>query len=371
MKRKSPFPNLSWPIYLLFIALGLVLAKVLLDVYLSSYNGTLNVYVYDALLILYGGITCILYYLIGKVIFSKIAGFDIVYFNFIFIGFRKVNGKLKCFWGGKENYSTRVEITPNPNKKQNLSLALWGGSITLIFATLLTLVLIFTLPTSNEIKAFFIFSSIFNFFSFVGYMLPVKLDSFNDGFALFLIKKYKLGDLYLSNKRNLNALYNENEELHYVDNLGDNNDPITMEAKIFNYYYAIRKNDVELIKKACDSISSDTKFVVGEDFSSTALIAQAYLMCLNEQYDLLKDYYWKLDSTSRRILSNKKSLESLKVSIYLAGKVEDSREGLYEAISSIEIAEKKYRFIAQGKAEVKLLKEIENKIYSENPELKL
>ena len=39
--------------------------------------------------------------------------------------------------------------------------------------------------------------------------------------------------------------------------------------------------------------------------------------------------------------------------------------------SNIFLKEKKYRFIAQGKAEVKLLKEIENKIYSENPELKL
>lgn len=369
MNRKEPYPNLSWPLYILFVAVGCVLAKVLLDVFISSYDGIFgNIYVYDILLLVYGFVSCVLFYQIGKAIFAKIAGFDILYFNLFLIGFKKENGKFKIYPGIKEGLSVKVEIVPHKGKKQNITLALWGGSIMLAIVIALTYGLVYGLATTKAVKGFFTLSSVFYFFSFLAYMLPIKLDSINDGFSLMLIRKYNLREVYLSNLRNLRAMYDKNYELEYVD-VSDHNDPLSMEARIYNFRYAVRKNDEELLKVTAEALSSNFKFAVGEESSDLCLVGQAYLMCLNGQFEELKEYFWKLDASSRRVLRTTKKLESLKVSLYISGKVDDSREGLSEVVHSVERAAKSYKYSGQKEAEVTHFLFTKEKIYKENPEL--
>lgn len=373
MRRNETYANLSWPVYILFVAIGCLFAKILFDGLgiNTSYNWSIPIMVYDILLILYGIVTCILVYIIGKIIFSKIAGFDILFVNLGIIGFKKDHGKFKVYWGGKENYSCKVEIVPNKDKKQNVTLAFFGGTIALGVATAITYTLIFTLQTSVTTKCFFILSSIFYLFSFIGYMIPVRLDNMNDGFKFHLIRKYKLEEAYLRNQRNLQALYDETKEIEFYD-YGDNNDPISMEGKVYNYFYAIRHfEDKELLKKTVKALSDDYKFVVGEEFVTIGLIAHIFDMCLDGKFDELKEYFWKLDITTRKTIINKKNLDSYKAGLYIEGKIEDSREGLSELVNSLNLAKEKYHYPAQKVAEVKFIENIINDIYTSNPELKL
>ena len=372
MKRKDPYVNLSWPIYVVFVALGCLLAKVLFDglEINATYNWHMNIIIYDILVLVYGYVSCVLFYMLGKVIFAKLAGFDILYFNFLLIGIKKENGKIKFYNGAKEDFSCNVEIVPNPNKKQNIPLALWGGTIGITVSCAVTYILLFALDSSSTTKCFFILSSFFYLFAFIAYMIPVRMDNITDGFALVLIHKYKLGEAYLRNKRNLRAMYDSKYELEYFD-YGDNNDPISMEGKCFNFYYSIRKNDMELIKDSTSKLAESYKFVIGEDSTRLASIAQAYLLSLNDQVEELKDFYWKLDTPSRKALRNTKNLDSMKIGYYIEGIVEDSKEGLQELIDATPKCAQKYKYKAQVEAEMKFIEELKEAIYTKNPGIKM
>lgn len=373
MKRKETYANLSWPLYIFLVAACCLFAKLLFDGLgiNTSYDLEMSIYVFDVLIFVYGIVTCFIVYLLGKAIFAKIAGFNILYFNLGIIGFKKEKGKFKIYWGGKENYACKVEIIPNPTKKQNITLALFGGTITSLIAVALTYTLVFALNASATMRFFFILSSVFYFLALIGYMLPIRLDNINDGFRLLLIKKYNLKETYLRNQRNLEALYNDEKEIEYFD-YGDNNDPLSMEGKIYNFFYAIRHfEDKELLLAATKALSHDYKFAVGEDFVTIALIAHVYEMCLEERFDELKEFFWKLDTLTRKTIINKKDLDSIKVGLYIEGKVEDSREGLLELINAVPNCISKYHFPTQIDAELKLIDAIKEEIYSSNPDLKL
>lgn len=373
MKRKETYANLSWPLYIFIVAICCLFAKLLFDGLgiNTSYDLEMSIYIFDALIFVYGIVTCFIVYLGGKAIFAKIAGFNILYFNLGLIGFKKEKGKFKVYWGGKEDFSCKVEIVPNPSKKQNITLAYFGGTIASIFALILTYTLVFALNASATMRFFFILSSVFYLFSLLGYMLPIRLDNINDGFRLHLIRKYNLQETYLRNQRNLEALYNDEKELEYFD-YGENNDPLSMEGKIYNFFYAIRHfEDKELLLKATKALSIDYKFAVGEDFTTIALLAHVYEMCLEEKFDELKDFFWKLDTLTRKTIINKKDLDSIKVGLYIEGKVEDSREGLLELINAVPNCVKNYRYPTQIDAELKLIEAIKEEIYTSNPDLKL
>jgi hypothetical protein len=366
---KSPYMNLSWLIYIALLVVGVILAKSLFDGLgiSTSYNLKLNIYIYDVILLAYGFISCVLFYQLGKMIFSIIGGFRVVYFNLCLIGFKKnKDGKIVVYNGAKEDFSIRVQVAPKKDNP-NIKLSLWGGSITLLIVIVLTYALIFLLNASVTTKYFFILSSFFYFFSFAVYMIPCRMDHLNDGFVLHLIKKENAKDVYLRNLINIEKLYLGDPELVYCD-YGDALDPLRTEGVIYNYYYLMDHNKIQEANALAEKYVKYTKYFIEEAQVNTIIIGNIYSMCLQEKFEELEQYYWKLDTNTRHIFASSKSYESLKTAFYIAGFIDVEYEQYEKVVKSIEKTKNKYRYLARIEPETKLMTEARNKCLEKHPE---
>lgn len=364
-KEEKPYFNFSWVIYIGMVVIGCILARVLIDQFSVS-TTSIPFVLFNVLMIIYGFVSCILVYQLGKVIFSIIAGFKIVSINILLVGIRFSNGKAKLYFGGKDDYSVRVQIAPK-KEKVNLNLALLGGTIATLIAVGITYGLIFGLSASSNAKYFFIVSSFFYAFNLVLYVIPTRMDHLNDGFSLFLISKgqeYK--EALLRNYRNLDALYS-NKELEYYD-YGTSSNPLALEGDIYNYYYLLNKGEVEKADELASFMATKNKFFVEEKHSVTALVSKVYSMCEKDEVDALKDYYWKIDTTTRKVFTNKNNLEAIKTALYIFAFVDESEEEFAKTLENVTKAKNKYLYEERIETELKLIDNVKEKVHSAHPE---
>ncbi len=364
-KEEKPYFNFSWVVYIGMVIIGCVLARVLIN----QFNVTttdMPFVVFNILMIVYGFVSCVLVYQLGKVIFSLLAGFKIVSINVLLVGVKFVNGKAKFYSGARDDYSVRVQIAPR-KEKTNLALALWGGTLATLIAIALTYGLVFGLNADGNMKYFFIVSSFFYAFNLVLYIIPTRMDHLNDGFTLALLakgKEYK--EILLRNYRNLDALYS-NKELEYND-YGESTHPFALEGDIYNYFYLVSHNEEEKADALASFMASKNKFFIEEKHSTTALVSKVYGMCAKDQIEELKDYYWKIDVSSRKIFINKNNLESIKTALFIFGFIDESEEEFAKTLQSVEKAKKRYLYSERVEIESKLIDEVVAKVHSAHPD---
>ena len=364
-KEEKPYFNFSWVVYIGMVIIGCILARVLIDQFKVS-STDMPFVVFNILMILYGFVSCVLVYQLGKIIFSLIAGFKIVSINVLLIGIKFVNGKVKFYSGAKDDYSVRVQIAPK-KEKVNLKLALWGGTISTLIAVGITYGLVFGLNADGNMKYFFIVSSFFYAFNLVLYIIPARMDHLNDGFSLALLtkgKEYK--DILLRNYRNLDALYS-NKELEYSD-YGESTHPFALEGDIYNYFYLVGQRENEKADELASFMASKNKFFIEEKHSTTALVSKVYGMCVKDQIDELKDYYWKIDVSTRKIFTNKNNLESVKTALYIFAFIDESEEEFAKTLETVEKAKKRYIYSERVEIESKLIDEVVTKVHNAHPE---
>lgn len=193
------------------------------------------------------------------------------------------------------------------------------------------------------------------------------MDHLNDGFSLFLISKgteYK--ETLLRNYRNLDALYS-NRELEYCD-YGTSSNPIALEGDIYNYYYLLNKGEVEKADALASFMATKNKFFVEEKHSVTALVSKVYSMCEKDEVDALKDYYWKIDTTTRKVFTNKNNLEAIKTALYIFAFVDESEEEFAKTLENVTKAKNKYLYEERIETELKLIDNVKEKVHSAHPE---
>ena len=87
-QNNKNYVNLSWFIYLIMGVIGFFLVRFFFDELnlATVYDLDFSIYLFDVLILIYGFISCGLVYNLGKMIFSLICGYTLVYFNFYFFG---------------------------------------------------------------------------------------------------------------------------------------------------------------------------------------------------------------------------------------------------------------------------------------------
>lgn len=367
--KKQPYTNFSWVVFIALIAFGCFILYTATNeggIYIDLIN---NPYLSMLIFLLYGFISCMGFYALGKFIFGKLAGYKLSYINLFLVGYESINGKLKPCFGGKYDFSFKVGLLPN-KEKPNTKLALWGGSIALAIVTVLTAVLAFVLTIgkadAENYRYFFIFVCYFYIAAFVANMLPCKMDHLNDGFALLLMKKENALDVYHRNLKNYNALLSGGE-LEYVE-YGEALDPLRMEGNIYNYYYLLDNERFEEAEKLAEFLATNNKYFIEESHINTALVARIYTMCRKHEFKELEEYYWKLDSNTRHILTDKSNLESVKTSLYISTFIDVNYEEYHKTMSSLEKTKKKYYYPARVELESKLINIAQEEILKEHPE---
>lgn len=365
---KKTYVNLSWIIYIIIGVIGFFLVRLFFnELNISNvYDLNMNIYVYDALIILYGFVSCGLVYNLGKLIFSLICGYELVYFNLYFMGIEKMNGKKKLFFGLKHDLNCKVVMKPKKDNV-NTTLPLLGGTIASIMAFGITYLLIFVLKTSATTKFFFLVSSMFYIFMVVLNLVPCRMDSINDGFSLFLLKDITLKNVYLTNLHNAHAMMDPSLEYKYQD-IEINEHPFVLEAQIYNYYCLLNDKKIKEALNVISTIYEDRKNLISEEHSNTVLISYVYNLCVNKSNEELKELYSKLDINAKQIINSGKNLENIKTSLYIFTYIDEDKEGYVKIINDIDKVKAKYRYSRFVGVEEEMIKDVIKDVQENKPE---
>lgn len=367
VKQKS-YVNLSWLVYVVIAVLGFFLVRLFFEELniANVYDLEMNIYVYDALIIVYGFVSCGLVYNGGKLLFSLANGYEFVYFNLYFIGIEKHEGKLRFVSGLKYDLSSKVLMKPKSDDVKT-TLPLLGGTIASIAALAITYLLIFLINTSATTKFFFLVSSMFYIFIVLLNLVPCRMDSLNDGFALFLLKEQDVKKVYLNNLRNSHAMMDQSLELIYCEvEVVDH--PLVLEAQLYNYYYLLTHDEMDKANELAASLYPYYKNYILEEHMNAVFFAKAYSMCYNKQNEELKAFYSKLDSTNKNAFMEAKQLEVIKSALYIYTFIDEDREGYAKIINGIEKAKKKYKYPRFIPIQEKLIKEVIKEVQDNKPE---
>lgn len=349
--------NLSWLIYVVIGAIGFILVRTLFNELNIAvvYDLDMNIYVYDVLILLYGFLSAGLVYSFGKFIASKLCGYELVYWNIYLIGFKKENNKIKAYFGGKQEFSCRVLMAP---KKDNVkvTMPLLSGTIASVLAFGITYALIFGLNASPTIKFFFLVSSLFYVFVILLNLVPCRMDTLNDGFALFLLRDKSKVSVYLNNLKNVQALHDSSKEVLFLDHKVENH-PIVLEAQVYNYYHLLEINQLEEALEVAKATYPFRKNIINEELMRAVVIGNVYAMCVKQQNDELKEYYSKIDVNEKHIFNESKNLESIKTALYIFAFIDEDREGYAKVINDTAKAKSNYRYPRLIEAEERMIKE--------------
>lgn len=368
LQKNKNYVNLSWLVYLIMGIIGFFLVRFFFDELnlATVYDLDISIYIFDLFIIIYGFISCGLVYNLGKLIFSLISGYKLVYFNLYFLGIEKINNKNRFFFGLKHELNCKVVMEPK-KEEVNTTLPLLGGTIFTLVAVALTYVLIFALKTSATTKFFFLVSSLFYFFMILLNIIPCRMDSLNDGFTLLLLKDKSKKNIYLNNLKNYGALFDTSKNIIY-QNIEVENHPINLEAQIYNYYYLLDNNEIE---KALDLLSKCDEYrknVILEEHQNLIFITKVYNMCYKKADEELKVLYSSLDANYKHLINEGKKFESIKTALYIFTYIDEDKEGYIKIINDIDLKKKKYRYVRFVEQEEKMIKHIINDVQNNKPE---
>ena len=362
------YVNLSWLIYLVMGVIGFFLVRFFFDeLNLSTvYDLDFSIYLFDLFIIIYGFVSCGLVYNLGKMIFSLISGYKLVYFNFYFMGVEKIENKNKFYFGFKYDLSCKVVMEPKHDNVKT-TLPLWGGSIATALALAITYTLIFALKTSATTKFFFLVSSLFYFFIVLLNIVPCRMDSLNDGFSLLLLKDKSKRTIYLNNLRNQSALINKDKEIIYQE-IEIENHPLNLEAQIYNYYYLLEKGEVKKALELLSKCDEYRKSLILEEHSNLVFISKIFNLCLNKENEEIKKIYYSLDANYKHLLNESKRLESIKTALYIFTYIDEDKEGYIKVINDIESCKKKYKYQRFVNCEEQMIKNVIKDVAENKPE---
>jgi hypothetical protein len=368
MENNKNYVNLSWLVYIALGLIGFFLVRTFFDELNISvvYDLEMSIYIYDILIIVYGFFSCGLVYNLGKLIFSLACGYKLVYFNLFFMGAERINEKCKLFFGLKYDLSCKVVMEP---VKENVktTLPLLGGTITSVFALVLTYVLIFALDTTSTTKFFFLVSSMFYIFMIALSLVPCRMDNLNDGFTLFLLRNKKYKDVYLTNLKNIHAYYDSSKDYIYQD-IEVENDPLVLDALLFNYYYLLKNKEVEKALELVSKIYEYKKNIISEDSLQQVMIGNAFKMCYQKEDQKLKEYYSKLDLVEKQVLNSSKKYEGVKTALYLYTYIDEDKEGYVKVVNDIDKLKKSFKNTQLLEVEEHLIKHVLKDVALNKPE---
>lgn len=365
--QNKHYYNLSWLVYLFIGVIGFFLVRWFFDELNLQvvYDLEMNIYLYDVLILIYGFISCGIVYNLGKLIFSLLCGYKLIYFNLYFLGIEKINGKIKPYFGAKYDLSCRVVMEPTKENPKT-TLPLLGGTILSLAVLGITYGLIFGLNTEPTTKFFFLVSSMFYFFMIILSLVPFRMDSLNDGFALKLLKDKNKKNIYLHNLKNIKALYSDGE-LEYLD-VQEENDPIVLEAFVYNYYKLISDKKIE---EACELASKCYEYrknIISEEHAMTLVIGHVYNMCIKNDIEGLKSFYKEADINLKHVVNETKNLEQVKTALYIFAFIDEDKEGYVKIINDVKKLEKKYKYKKFIEIENEMIKNVINEVQEKKPE---
>lgn len=291
-------------------------------------------YGYAILAIICGYILGTILYELGKLIFGKIAGYNLIYINLFGFTFIKNKDNKTSFKFTKfENYGGKTLMAPKSNKSC-LSLYLLGGSIFSSIITALMIVgshlLVQEIGLRMLIYIEYIMATVMLIILLFN-LAPFLNDDLFDGFVLRLVHHYKFKEQYHKILLEENALITGRGELLYFEDV-DYSNPLISKASLYNYYYLLDKDEEKA--KEMLQIGLDNSNYLPDESVGILLSNKYYFKLMNDNYEKVGEEFYKEEKEYRKIAVNYNNYETIKTALLISSLV-DSSYDLYEHILNV------------------------------------
>lgn len=363
--ENKAYRNYIWFLLIILVVFAFFTIRTLLESNNSFYVGNEKT-IFVVLSAVIGTIAYAGIYVLGKAIFALISGFKIIDLNILVLRFYKDNNKLKVDFVFPEGWGGNVHVIPKKeDDKVKPILFHFGGAIFSIAIALLASII--SMMIDKKIGYTISVSSLFGIIILIANLMPLYLDSINDGFSIRLLVSKDNKKAYLDNLRQKASLNYQIGELQ--DYIYDNYKNIFQaESLIYRYYYFMNKKDFTNAEEVCDKLLKYRHFVSSETVSLfEANKMYFYLLANNDEK--CYDYYYSLDKTYRNYIISHENYETVKTAILLAAKVEKTYD-LYEYILHYENSLKNKYKLSRVKYEEELVQSSKEKAYQIFPDWK-
>lgn len=356
-KKALKYTNFSMIIFIILIALGCLLTLAIFQLLnVQTYVDGINIYVFNLLVLIVGYILSVSLYFVGKLIFGILAGYRLVSFNFWFLNFiRNSNQKIIVKPGKIYGIGCRVNMSLN-KENPNYKLYLFGGTLFSIPFFIISMIIAILLNQENDLKYYLIF--IFSFIPFivVGNLIPLRYDSFNDGFTLRLIHLDKSPELFHRNMKQFEALVNNRSTLKYYEYKAPYS-PFELEGLYYNYYYLIDNKEYTRALRMCDTLVENVDKIIDKSKIYLGYVGKIYEYCRQKRFEESDRYYWELNHDIRNVVRNKRNFESIKICLYVAAYMESNYDEYLDLYYRKNKLSKKYEYLSRIDKEVDIINE--------------
>lgn len=350
--------NASWPLMILYIVyLGgmIFLQRAIFDTNFGSSN--YNYFVFIFLSILIGLIVSALLYNLGKILFAKIAGYEIVYAKCFGLTIDKSKGKAKFSYHILEIADLELKFAPKDDDiEKNPKLIFLGGFCFELLFIALCLLLFFLLSSgsSNSMGSFIgymsLFAMIYGLIVLIYEAVPFRQDTPTDMFNLLVLK----------NKEEIKAYnvfnVNRRRELNGKDFLVVPFDSYTSYYKAHNLYFLyldkLYSNDLQEAVNILDTMKLNKKRLdEGERYITSS--ESLYLRYLIDDIDGADKLYLQMKSDEKHSVTKPTELADFRTSLLVLGYISGDKTSTLEGINEVT---KKFKLKTEGLEESKRVK---------------
>ena len=360
-------------IYLIIFAFAIVFGLLVLREHAAESGMTTPIYLlYIVGAIIAGIVLNAIIFELGHVVGAKIGGYkirsvNVLGFTFLF------GGKKKFKFSNFDGLTGETKIVPTEGKKNNPTPYLMFGSFFFIIEAVAFVILFIVLNGNNattvtkNIAYFLLAVMVIGAMILVYNIVPIRLDSTNDGYRLKLVSNPK-------NKEAFNELLRveyaveqgqKDVEVKVFDTITD----FTAELNLNKVYILLDNNKFEEADKMLDDI------LASKDVSARTYIRaksqKIFIHIMNNDIETSKKFYdEEVPMNERREISQDISMASIRAYLLMSGVLDDSQSETELALKNVLKAYKRTPENRQH-IELKLYNEALNKVIEIHPKWEL
>ena len=371
MKRED---IVGFLVYLIIFAFAIVFGLLVLREHASHAGLDTGIYLLYILGAIASGVifNSILFEL-GHVLGAKVGGYKVLSVNVLGFMFLFDGSGKKFRFKNYDGLTGETKIAPVEGKKNNPNPYLIFGSLLFALEAVSIVIAFITLngaerSTFEKNVAYFLLVILVVGVMILLYnIIPLKLDSINDGYRLRLI----------SNPKNKEA-FNELLRVERAIENGETDVEIKTFTEITNFTADLNLNKVYLLLDQGKFLEAEPMLddiLKSEDISERTYIRakaqKIYIHLMNNPIDAAKEFYDKeVPMSERRELSEDISMVSIRAYILMSGLLDDSESETMRAVNNVLKAYKRTSRNRQ-KFELKLYNEALNKVIEKHPKWEL
>jgi hypothetical protein len=319
--RKEDLFSLAVYAVMIVIALFVGLQVIAPSFTVTGITGT-NQYLFALGSIMAGFFINVILLELGHVVGAKVGGYDVLSVNILGFCLYKHDGKFKFGIRSFDGLTGETKITP---RKQNASPYpnLWFGLIFFVIEFIAGIVAYSLIPTDLWIRYSIIIATAVGGMLMFYNVMPLKLDTMNDGYRMALISKGVNVEAYNELMR-IERLYSEGKEPDGIKTFEEIT-TLTAQVNLYRVYELLGLDKFEEAEALLDNIIAKPEKL--NDVTNGRVFSQKiYIrLLLSSKEEGVEFYKNKMNSRQKKFLASDLSMESLRAYLLVAGTVEDSQ----------------------------------------------